>query len=374
MLPMPGLYVHIPFCRSKCAYCDFYSLAARSLDATAYVDAVLTELNARRADYPGQFATVYIGGGTPSVLPHGELGRLLTALVSEAVADAEITVEINPDDMTPTLAATLSEAGVNRVSMGVQSLIDSELTAISRRHDATGAIAAISMLREAGIDNISCDLMYGLPGQTPESFAMSIRRLLQEHPDHISAYLLSYEPGTRLTRELEAGRIAQATEEEAENYYNMLCHALREAGYEHYEISNFALPGRRSRHNSSYWNPAVAYLGLGPSAHSYDGHNRRRANVASVRRYLADPSHASDAELCETLSREQLFDERLMLGLRTADGLDISTIDPDLTRPMMQRAEPWIKAGVLIMNGNVMTVAERSWLIADAILSDLFAD
>lgn len=371
---MSGLYVHIPFCRSKCAYCDFYSLAARSLDATAYVDAVLTEFKARRGDYPGPFATVYIGGGTPSVLPDRELGRLVTALAAEAADDAEITVEINPDDMTPALAATLRASGVNRVSMGVQSLIDSELAAISRRHDAKGAVAAIAMLRKAGIDNISCDLMFGLPGQTPESFAMSIRRLLQEHPDHISAYLLSYEPGTRLTRELEAGRIAQATEEEAERYYTQLCHALREAGYEHYEISNFAQPGCRSRHNSSYWNPAVAYLGLGPSAHSYDGRNRRRANVASVRRYLADPDNASDPELCETLSREQLFDERLMLGLRTADGPDISTLDSDLAKPMMRRAEPWIRSGALIQDGNVLTVAEKSWLITDSILSDLFAD
>ncbi|MDE6587825.1 MAG: radical SAM family heme chaperone HemW [Paramuribaculum sp.] len=371
---MSGLYVHIPFCRSKCAYCDFYSLAARSLDATAYVDAVLTELAARRDAYSGRFATVYVGGGTPSVLPPGELGRLVSALASEARSDAEITVEVNPDDITPGVAATLRASGVNRVSMGVQSLVDAELTAISRRHDAMGAIAAIAMLREAGINNISCDLMYGLPGQSPESFALSIERLLHEAPDHISAYLLSYEPGTRLTRDLEAGRISQATDDEAENYYDMLCGTLREAGYEHYEISNFARPGRRSRHNSSYWNPAVAYLGLGPSAHSYDGRNRRRANVASVRRYLAAPAHASDPELCETLSPEQLFDERLMLGLRTADGLDTSTLDPRFAEPMMRRAKPWISSGALVLDGGVMTVSERSWLIADAILSDLFAD
>ena len=172
----------------------------------------------------------------------------------------------------------------------------------------------MSTLRRAGIDNISCDLIYGLPGQTPASFARSIDRLLEIGPPHISAYLLSYEPGTRLTRDLEAGRISRASDTEACNYYHQLCDALSAAGYIHYEISNFALPGMHSRHNSSYWDPDSAYLGLGPSAHSYDGICRRRANIASIGRYLSSPADAADPELTETLSESQLFDERLMLG------------------------------------------------------------
>lgn len=250
---MSGLYIHVPYCRSKCAYCDFYSVAARSLDADRYVDAIAAELAARIDSYPHPFSTVYIGGGTPSVLPAQALSRLIGLVAPKAVSDAEITIEVNPDDIDRPLADLLAGSGVNRVSMGVQSLVDTELRAISRRHDALSAIEAVSTLRRAGIDNISCDLIYGLPGQTPASFARSIDRLLEIGPPHISAYLLSYEPGTRLTRDLEAGRISRASDTEACNYYHQLCDALSAAGYIHYEISNFALPGMHSRHNSSYW-------------------------------------------------------------------------------------------------------------------------
>lgn len=369
---MAGLYIHIPFCRSKCAYCDFYSVASRSLDATRFVDSLIAELGARADQFSSPFDTVYIGGGTPSVLPAEEITRLLGAALSVARPEAEVTVEVNPDDITPEYASTISSAGVNRVSMGVQSLIDSELKAISRRHDSLSALQAIDLLRAAGINNMSCDLIYGLPGQTLESFSQSIVLLLTKRPEHISAYLLSYEPGTRLTRDLEAGRISQATDTEAESYYSILCASLAAAGYEHYEISNFALPGRRSRHNSSYWDPANPYLGLGPSAHSYDGHNHRSANVSSIRQYLDHPTEAT--AMTETLTEAQRFDEQLMLGLRTADGIDTTRLEPTLRNTMLRRANRWIRRGDLILANDTLTIPESSWLITDTILADLFAD
>lgn len=371
---MAGLYIHIPFCRSRCAYCDFYSVALRAADPARFVDALIAELEGRVEDYPRPFETVYIGGGTPSSLPAGELTRLVKRVVAEASRDAEVTVEVNPDDVTLPLVESLAEAGINRVSMGVQSLIDSELAAITRRHDAEGTCRAVETIRRGGINNLSLDLIYGLPGQTPQSWVASIEGVLDMRPEHISAYLLSYEPGTRLTRDLTAGRITQATDTQAEEYYLTLCRALSAAGYEHYEISNFALPGYRSGHNSSYWNPAVPYLGLGPAAHSYDGNTRRRANYASVRKYMDSPVGAADPELCETLTDEQKIDERIMLALRTADGLALDDLPADVRKQMLDRGRVAIASGNLALSpgGDRIHIPEERWLIADTIISELF--
>lgn len=371
---MAGLYIHIPFCRSRCAYCDFYSVGLRAAEPARFVDALIAELEGRAGDYPRPFETVYIGGGTPSSLPVGELARLVRRAVAEASARAEVTVEVNPDDVTPSLVESLAEAGVNRVSMGVQSLVDSELGAITRRHDADGALRAVETLRGGGISNLSLDLIYGLPGQTPQSWMASVEGVLDLRPEHISAYLLSYEPGTRLTRDLAAGRIARATDSQAEEYYLTLCRSLSAAGYEHYEISNFALPGYRSGHNSSYWNTAVPYLGLGPSAHSYDGNNRRRANYASLRKYMDFPVDAADPELCETLTAEQKLDERIMLALRTAGGLALDDLPADGREALLDRARIALAAGNLVLSprGDRLHIPEERWLIADAVISELF--
>ncbi|MCM1028456.1 MAG: radical SAM family heme chaperone HemW [Pseudoflavonifractor sp.] len=369
---MSGLYIHIPFCRSRCSYCDFYSVASRSMDARGYVDALLAELDARKGDYPVPFDTIYIGGGTPTMLPPEELTRLIRATVAEAREGAEVTVEANPDDITDEIARSLIEAGANRVSMGVQSLVDSELKAISRRHDAAGAVRAVEHLREAGIDNISLDLMYGLPGQTIETFAQSVEGIIALNPEHISAYLLSYEPGTRLTKDLEAGKIEEYDDKEAEKYYRHLCRAMDEAGYEHYEISNFARPGYWSRHNSSYWDPALPYLGLGAGAHSYDGRSRRRANRASVSRYMANPCNAADPNLCEQLSPEEIFEEKIMLALRTRHGVNLATLEEGERDRLLRQAAHLLNSGRLILSSDTLTIPETYWLIADYIISDLF--
>lgn len=350
---MSSLYIHIPFCRSKCSYCDFYSVAMRNPEPV--VTAILGELEGRAAPYRPPFETLYVGGGTPTVLPPDELRRLLRGVMPFVADGAEVTVEANPDDITPSLASMLVAEGVNRVSMGVQSLVDSELEAISRRHDAATAVRAVGLLRDAGINNISCDLIYGLPGQTQQSFAVSLDSLIALRPQHISAYLLSYEPGTRITRDLAAGRVRQATDTEAEAFYRHLCHSLAEAGYLHYEISNFALPGFHSRHNSAYWDTTHPYLGLGPAAHSYDGRDTRSANVASAARYLA----GQPAET-EHLTDEERHEERVMLALRTARG-----IDPD------DLADGSNTSGLVATPDGRLRIPEESWLIADSIIASL---
>lgn len=354
---MSSLYIHIPFCRTKCSYCDFYSVALRNPERL--VIAILDELSVRAALYNPPFETLYIGGGTPTVLPLDEMRTLLRGVMPYIAEGAEVTVEANPDDVTPVLASMLATEGVNRVSMGVQSLVDNELRAISRRHDAAGAVKAVATLRDAGITNISCDLIYGLPGQTLESFALSLDKLIELRPPHISAYLLSYEPGTRLTRDLAAGRVRQADDEESLAYYRHLCSTLKAAGYEHYEISNFALPGFRSRHNSAYWDTAHAYLGLGPAAHSYDGSDTRSANVASVSRYLA----GEPAEV-EHLTAEERREERIMLALRTARGIDPAELSSNLSAlSNFSNLSP--------TPGGRLRIPEESWLIADTIIADL---
>ncbi len=370
-----GLYIHIPFCRSRCAYCDFYSVGARAAEPSRFVDALLRELEGRAGEVGAPpFDTIYIGGGTPSTLPAEELGRLLRDVVPMARHDAEVTIEVNPDDVSAPLVDLLAGAGVNRVSMGVQSLSDEELRAITRRHDAAGARRAVELLRQGGISNLSLDLIYGLPGQTPRSWRASVEGILEMRPQHVSAYLLSYEPGTRLTRDLAAGRITAATEAEAEDYYLYLCSSLASSGYDHYEISNFALPGFYSRHNSSYWDPSAAYLGIGPGAHSYDGHSRRRANRASLSRYLEAPEGAADPDLCESLSADQIIDEQIMLGLRTRRGLSLLSLPDGERRGVLDRARPAIASGHLSLSadGLSLSIPERHWLIADAIISDLF--
>lgn len=371
---MPGLYIHIPFCRSRCHYCAFYSTVSGNDVMDRYVDALAVEIEARRHLYTPRFDTVYIGGGTPSALPPAALTRLLALATAHASPGAELTFEANPDDMTPRLASILADGGVNRVSMGVQSMVDSELAAIGRRHDAAAVTAAVASLRRAGIDNISLDLIYGLPGQTDTSLIHSLSRIIALDPDHVSAYLLSFEPSTRLYRDLEQGKVRQISDTGAEQFYTIVCRELEDAGYSHYEISNFCRPGRESRHNSSYWDPTVPYLGLGAAAHSYDGISHRRANVASLPLYLANPADAADPELTETLTPLQIFDERVMLGLRTSLGVDLASLDPRLAAPMLRRARKWISSGSLILSDNRLHIHPRSWLIADAITSDLFAD
>lgn len=348
---MAGLYVHIPYCRTKCAYCDFYSGPLRAFDEASYFAAVDRELAARRHEV-GEIQTAYIGGGTPSSVSPARLAPYLQ------LASGERTVEVNPDDVTPRLADGLLQSGANRVSMGVQSLNDDELTAIGRRHTAAGARRAYEILRSAGFTNISLDLIYGLPGQSPESWRRTLGELLSWEPEHLSAYILSYEPGTLLTARRNAGKICEASDELIEQMYAHLCETTLAAGFNHYEISNFALPGREAQHNSSYWD-MTPYLGLGPGAHSFDG-TMRRENPANLKAYLSDPEGAAQIE---NETADNRFNDRLITALRTARGIE-ETI---FTDKELQLARKLLEPTA----GGRLRIAESQWLLSNSILLEL---
>lgn len=366
-----GLYIHVPFCESKCAYCDFYSTPNHSL-RDSYVPTLLNELQRRRDEIPqARFRTVYIGGGTPSSLPLRDLSRLLDAL---PLADAsEITVEVNPEDVDSELATMLAGSAVNRVSMGVQSLADSELQLIGRRHSAARAIEAYHTLRDNGIRNINLDLIFGLPGQTLESFHRSLEGVLSLNPDHLSAYSLMLEPGTRLYARMIAGKFRETDDEISDSMYRLLCRETANCGFEHYEISNFAKPGRHSLHNSSYWN-LTPYLGLGPGAHSFDG-AIRRYNPPSLKKYIESGGNITKTDPETATNR---VNDYIMIRLRTADGLSLPETErrfgPEVRRDVARSAEKFIDCGMLVTDGESLSIPEEHFLVSDSIISELMID
>ena len=364
---MSGLYIHIPFCHSKCIYCDFFS-TPRKYDSEAYVDALLNELKQRRAEISEPFSTIYIGGGTPSSLSHDTLNSLLSKLpISEA---EEITVEVNPEDVNEQLIDILRKNGVTRVSMGIQSLNDDELKDVGRRHTASRAIDALTSLLEAGF-NVSADLIYGLPGQTIESWNTSLLSLLAHRPHHLSCYILSYEPDTPLTRLLNKGKITEADDNTIAEMYSILCRETAAAGYEHYEIANFALPGYHSRHNSAYWRFAP-YIGLGPGAHSFDG-KIRRLNPHDIERYIS--SRDLDFTEKEEETAEQLSNDYIMVALRTSEGIDLNYLTTlagsKRTERVKKTAEKYLDEGKMELTAaGGLRIAEQSWLVGDSLTLD----
>ena len=367
---MTALYIHVPFCQRRCAYCGFYSTTHAELQ-DAYVAALLREMAARPC--ADEIGTVYLGGGTPSQLGEERLGRILprARVYYNICADAEVTVEVNPDDVTPSLVSALREAGVNRVSMGIQSFDDGELQAVGRRHTAEEACRAVETLSRGGIGNISIDLMYGLPGQTLESFARSIDAALRLPVQHISSYALSVEAGTPLHARLRNGTFTETSDEELLAMFTLLRERLISSGLEHYEISNFARPGYASRHNSSYWD-GTPYLGLGPGAHSYDGNALRRANAPDLRAYIAASDDAPHA--LEHLTPDALYDELVFTRLRTRRGLPMVEVPVDRRDYLLRMAAPHIAAGRLSLTDGVLRLTPAALFISDGVMSDLMAE
>lgn len=364
-----GLYIHLPFCVSKCAYCDFYSTPHSQL-APRYVDALRREFDARIAGYPlPAFTTVYLGGGTPSSLPPALLDSLMTWLPLDEMI--EMTVEVNPEDVTPDFIAWLRSSPVNRVSMGVQSLSDAELSLIGRRHNARRALDAYADLRRGGSDNISLDLIFGLPGQTIDSWTDTLRRTLALQPDHLSAYALMIEPGTRLWAMKQARRFTEPSQELSDAMYRRLCTATVDAGLNHYEISNFAMPGRHSRHNSAYWDLSP-YLGLGAGAHSHYA-DCRYFNPSDLRGYIAAPESFTrlDPE-----TPEERINDYIMIRLRTANGLSSDDFARRFgTGPLSQvirNATPHAARGNIIMTATRIAIPHDRFLISDTIIPDIF--
>ena len=314
---MAGLYVHIPFCKKRCLYCDFFSTTCLER-RDEYIEALLCEIKARKNEAKETIRTIYLGGGTPSTLEAKDIQRLIQAIGAEQAE--EVTMELNPGDATPEYFKRLREAGINRLSIGVQSFQDNLLRLIGRRHNAAQAIAAVQMAQEAGFDNISIDLMYALPTQSLSLWMEDVEMALHLGIQHISSYGLMYEPGTPLTRQLEAGQITPIDEDTENEMYDCLCNRLKENGFVHYEVSNFALPGFEAKHNSSYWN-GTPYIGVGAGAHSYIG-RVRSWNPADLDTYIQGIKNGSLQRESETLTDKDLYNEQIMLGLRTNKGID----------------------------------------------------
>ena len=355
-MPTDGLYIHVPFCKSRCIYCDFYSTTCGADKRQAYTDALCHEMRLRR-DFldGGTLGSVYIGGGTPSTLSADELGRIFQTIAAtwSISADAEVTLEANPDDITPAYAKALKALGINRVSMGVQTFNDGMLRFLHRRHSAGQVQEAIDHLQGAGIDNLSIDLIYGLPGQTLEQWQQDVGKALALPVSHLSAYALIYEEGTALYRLREQGKAAEASDELSLQMFEALMDKAAEAGFRHYEISNFALPHREARHNSGYWT-GMHYLGLGPAAHSYNG-TMRQWNTPDLSAYLKAGGDTATAGLIttETLTPKIRQEETLLTRLRTAEGLDLAAFTREFGQQaldaLLARAKPYINNGTLVL-------------------------
>lgn len=334
-----GVYIHIPFCKSKCRYCDFVSWAGREAEQEAYIDALGAEMMVRGQQLVlrhGTPATLYIGGGTPTALAEGPLLTLLTlvrAVFGEEIG--EYTVEANPGTVTPDKLALLKKMGANRLSLGVQSFDDALLGRLGRTHTAAEAREAVPLAREAGFGNLSLDLMYGLPGQTLAGLQSDLSEAVALSPEHISIYGLQVEEGTPFHAEQEQGTLELPPETETEAMYDYLTEALPEAGYRRYEISNFARPGRESRHNLSYWQD-VPYLGLGAAAHSYLG-GRRYENRGELSEYIqALQQRRLPLQLEEQMTPERHMEEYAFLALRTARGIDKQAFKKTFRRELRQ--------------------------------------
>lgn len=372
ILIMAGIYIHIPLCKQRCIYCDFYStqLSERADD---YVAAVVSEAAMRTND--DVIKTIYIGGGTPSQLTLAQLTRLVAGLrVSFDLSMVEeFTVEVNPDDVDLDYICGLVDLGVNRVSMGVQSFVDEELHTINRRHDAGQAIDAINNIRDAGIGNVSIDLIYGIPGQTVEIWRKSVSTAVGLGVEHLSAYNLTYEEGTPLWRMREAGKLKPVDDDTCVEMYKCLTEILAGAGYEHYEISNFARPGFRSKHNSAYWN-GTPYIGLGAAAHSYDG-EVRSYNIASFHEYVKQINAGHLPSVNEDLQQWERYDEMVMVALRTADGLNLDLLSKrfpgDYLNHFLNEAQKHLTQGNLICREGRYVIPEDRWMVGDAVIRDL---
>lgn len=373
---MTGLYIHIPFCASRCVYCGFYSTTLPAL-RDAYVDALCQELTLRAEELPADEAitTIYLGGGTPSQLTTDQLDRLFSYIYKVYRSQpVEVTMECNPDDITPAFADWIAQSPIDRISMGAQTFSDDRLRLLRRRHTAAEVRRATTLLRQAGIRNISIDLMFGFPGETLADWEQDIDEALRLGVEHISAYSLMYEEGTTLHRWLSEGRIQEIDDDLSLRMYDCLVDRLTAAGYRHYEISNFALPQRESRHNSSYWRD-VPYMGLGASAHSFDG-RQRSWNVADIETYIAAIGRGELPCTVEALDPDTHYEDVVLTSLRTAEGIDLGKIRRDFGSQrldfLLAAADQDLRQGYLVLDDDHLRLTRRGIYLSDGITARLF--
>lgn len=371
---MAGIYVHIPFCGQYCTYCNFYSIKSKGYK-DKFINALLAETT-ERGDFFRNIGvspqTIYFGGGTPSLFSITELEKILTHIIKVYnVSPVEVTLEVNPNDITAEYAKGLYSIGFNRVSMGIQSFIESNLQWMNRRHKAQEGEIAYNHLRDAGFKNISLDLIFGFYGLTTQMWEYNIKKITELKPEHISAYQMSIEPGSVLWKMFQKGEYNLIPDTTCLEQYSLLQSKLREGGYTQYEISNFALTDNngtllKSIHNSSYW-AKEPYIGLGPAAHSYNG-KIRSWNYPSIIRYCK----GEDRSGYEELSGRDIFNESLMLGLRTVAGVELSLLDKGMLQEIMPQILKEQKRGNLIYNGENIKIPSDKLFVSDGIIRDLF--
>lgn len=361
-------------------YCGFYSTTSLN-SRQQYVEALCMEMElrpfatySRKEETDGTrevIETIYLGGGTPSQLTVQQLERLFVSIfkIYNVSSQAEVTMECNPDDVSPAFAEAIGQLPVNRVSMGAQTFHEQRLHFLRRRHTAEQVGQAVERLRQAGLRNISIDLIYGFPNETMEEWKQDVDRALSMEVEHLSAYALSYEEGTPLFQMLERGQVEELDEEQQRDMYYYLKDKLEQAGYEHYEISNFAKPGCRSRHNSSYWNHSP-YIGLGAGAHSFDGLNRSW-NTADLNAYMDAVRQGRVPADSETLDEVTLYNDIVMTALRTCEGLDMSRLAKDEQRYCLSEARKYLNCGWLRQEGHHLHLTRQGLFVSDRVMADL---
>lgn len=372
-----GIYIHIPFCKSRCIYCGFYSTTNKELKER-YVDALIREIHMRKDDFarlgtslsPSSTSTVYFGGGTPSSLSVCDIERIVGALESTFNGTpSEVTLEMNPDDVTKDYIKAVRQMGINRISMGIQTFDDSRLQFIRRRHNASQAEKAVMTIREEGIHNVSIDLMFGFPNQTMDEWVTDIDKAIALHPTHISAYSLMYEEDTPLFRMLQKGEINQMDDETSLAMYTELINRLTANGYEHYEISNFAMPGYRSVHNSSYWHD-TPYLGFGAAAHSYNK-DTRSWNIPDLKKYIESIENGVLPSESEVIDADTHYNDLITTALRTREGLNLDDLPQKYREYALVNARKSISEHLLEATDSHIRLTREGLFVSDMVMSEL---
>ncbi len=371
---MAGIYIHIPFCKKLCFYCDFYHIIS-SDDNSVFVDTLLKEALLRQ-DYLGTEAvsTIYFGGGTPSVFSIKELGKILDGInkIFRVEENCEITVELNPDDVNSIYLDGLKKLNIKRISLGIQSWRDSDLKMLNRRHNSVQAAMALKETFNAGFENVTIDLIYGIPGMSVQEWALNLDFTFSFDIKHLSAYHLTFEPGTVFGKMLEKGLISEIEEEESASLFNTLIEKSESAGFIHYEISNFSKPGYFSVHNSNYWKQ-VNYLGLGPSAHSFNGYSRQW-NISDVKGYIKSVNTGKSFFEKEELDIKARFNEYIMTSLRTMWGIDLEYIEKTFEKEgydyVVNLAGKFRDYGLMKQDKKTLVLTNQGKMISDNIISE----
>lgn len=375
---MAGIYIHIPFCKSRCYYCDFYTITNLKL-ADEFFKAAVFEIQLRKDLLQNQeVETIYFGGGTPSLFTPDRLQNLIDEIRTNynVILNPEITVELNPDDITPLYVRKLKSTEVNRVSLGIQAFYNYHLQLMNRRHKIFGALKAVEMLKEEGFNNISIDLIYGLPEMTMVEWEKTLKKAVNMNIQHISAYHLTYEEGTVFDKLKKSGMLVPPDDEVSFKQFNAMVDRFEENGFVHYELSNFGRMGRFSKHNISYWQNKQ-YLGIGPSAHSFDG-KKRYWNSPDISKYVRIDKKYDDIQNVELLTESDKFNEYIMTGLRTYWGIDLSYVSRMYGEEMAQLLEPklisYITSGHIRREEDKFYLTRSGMFISDAVAAELFIE